>query len=190
MSIEEALENCSICLKQIKHYEPEPFYVKHFFNEFLDNVDRVYDGIFEEGNRDFGLFVEGKISKAKFSEKARFKDDQNAIKFSEWYSGQYEKEHENPFPEIFKKIYQFKKNFGKLPEIKIMIRALERYKDDIYQEIKVGLSNDKIRSKEELEIEIKRQLPVFLEIVNQKRRENDEPKVNEKQVVASTFFRD
>jgi hypothetical protein len=68
-----------------------------------------------------------------------------------------------------------------------MIRASNRYKDDINQEIKVPLSNEKLRSKDELEIEIKRQLPIFLEIINHKRREKNEPRVEENQVTASAF---
>ena len=66
-------------------------------------------------------------------------------------------------------ICDFRNKFKKLPDVKIMIRALDRYKDDINQEIKVPLSNEKLRSKDELEIEIKRQLPVFLEIINHKK---------------------
>ena len=50
------------------------------------------------------------------------------------------------------------------------------------------MSHEKLRSKEELEIEIKRQLPIFLEIINHKRSKNNEPKVGENQVIASTFL--
>ena len=85
-------------------------------------------------------------------------------------------------------ICNFRNKFKKLPDVKIMIRALDRYKDDVNQEIKVPLSNKKLRSKDELEIEIKRQLPIFLEIINHKRREKSEPKVEENQVIASTFL--
>ena len=70
----------------------------------------------------------------------------------------------------------------------MMIRASDRYKDDIYQQIKVNLSHEKLRSKEELDIEIKRQLPIFLEIINHKRNENNEPKVRKNEVIASTFL--
>lgn len=37
-----------------------------------------------------------------------------------------------------------------------MIRALDRYKDNICQQIRVNSSHEKLRSKEKLEIEIKR----------------------------------
>ncbi len=52
----------------------------------------------------------------------------------------------------------------------------------------MNLSHEKLRSKEELDIEIKRQLPIFLEIINHKRDKNNEPKVGKNQVIASTFL--
>jgi len=188
MNIEEAIKNCEIYLKQIKQYEPDPFYVNHFFNKYINSVNDAFNGIFEEGDRDFGLFIPEKILQKKFYEKAKKKNDQNAIKFSEWYSIKYDQEHENPYPDFIKKICQFKNKFEKLPKIKMMIRASDRYKDDIYQQIKVNLSHEKLRSKEELDIEIKRQLPIFLEIINDKRSKNNEPKVGKNQVIASTFL--
>lgn len=188
MNIEEAIKNCKIYLKQIKQYDPDPFYVNYFFNEYVNAVNNTFNGIFEEANRDFGLFVSEKISQKSFYEKAKIKKDLNAIKFSEWYSIKYNKEHENPYPDFVKKICQFKEKFGDIPEIKIMMRASEIYKDDIYQQIKVNLTDGKIRSKKELEIEIKRQLPTYLEIINHKRRQQNEAKVGEKQVKASAFL--
>ena len=41
---------------------------------------------------------------------------------------------------------------------------------------------------EELQIEIKRQTPVFLEKINQKRNIKNEPKVAEKQIIVSAFL--
>jgi len=188
MNIEKAIEDCEIYLKQMKQYDPDPFYVNHFFNKYINSVNNIFNEIFEEGNRDFGLFISEKISQKKFDEKAKMKSDQNAMKFSEWYSIKYNQEHENPYPNVIKKICQFKNKFEKLPKIKIMIRASDRYKDDINQQIKINLHDEKLRSKEELDIEIKRQLPMFLEIINHKRSENNEPKVRENQVIASTFL--
>ena len=69
-----------------------------------------------------------------------------------------------------------------------MIRASDRYKDDIYQQIQVNLSHEKLRSKEELDIEIKRQLPIFLAMINHKRDKNNEPKVGENSSNCSTFL--
>jgi len=87
-----------------------------------------------------------------------------------------------------KEICQFRNKFQTLPEIKIMIRAIDRYKDDINQQIKVNLNNGKLRDKEELNVEIKRQTPVFLEIINHKRIEKNEPKIEKNQIIASTFL--
>jgi len=188
MIIEEKIKNCEIYLKQIKKYDPDPFYVNHFFNEYVNSVNDTYNGIFEEANRDFGLFILGRISHEKFDEKTKMKNDQDAMKFSEWFSQNFNQEHENPYPNVMKKICEFKNKSQKIPEIKIMIRASNRYKDDINQQIKVNLSNKKLRSRKELEIEIKRQLPTFLEIINQKRKTRNEPKVNENQINASAFL--
>ena len=55
------------------------------------SINNIIKGIFEEANRDFGLFVSKKISEQKFYEKAKMKNDENAIKFSEWYSKKYTK---------------------------------------------------------------------------------------------------
>ncbi len=188
MNIEEAIEKCEISLKQIKQYDPDPFYVNHFFEQYIDLRDKIIIGIFEEADRDFGLFLTKPITKESFFQKAKLKNDENAIKFSEWFKRKYSEEHENLYPNFMNEICNFRKKFEKLPDVKIMIRASDRYKDDINQEIQVPLSNKKLRSKKELDIEIKRQLPVFLEIINHKRHEKNEPKVEKNQIIASTFL--
>jgi len=188
MNIEEEITKCEIALKQIKQYDPDPYYVDHFFNEYMISVNNIIKGIFEEANRDFGLFVSKPISEKKFYDKAKMKNDESAIEFSEWYSKKYIEEHKNPYPDVISQVRNFKSKFKKLPEIKIMIRASERYRDDINQEIKVNLSNEKLRSRDELDIEIKRQLPIFLQVINHKRHEKNEPKIEENQIIASAFI--
>ena len=188
MNIEKIIDDCKIYLKQIKQYDPDPYYVNHFFSKFIDSVNMIMEGIFDEANRDFGLFITDKISYEKFLKKAKEKNDEKAIKFSEWYTEKINQEHKNKFPKVIKKICELKNKEDTLPEIKIMIRAQDRYENDINQQITVGLSNEKLRSKEELQIEINRQLPVFLEVINHKRTKNNEPSVNEKQVTTSAFM--
>ena len=100
----------------------------------------------------------------------------------------YKEKGDSIYSENAVKLSQFKNKFDKLPEIKIMIRAMDRYKGDVNQQIKVNLSSDKIRSKEELDIEIKRQLPIFLEIINYKRNKENEPNVKNNQIIASAFL--
>ena len=187
MDIERAIKNCEASLRQIKQYNPDPYYVRHFFNEYINSVNDTFDGIFEEGDRDFGLFISERISQENFDKKAKIKNDQSAIEFSEWYSIRHNQKHKSPYPNFIKEICQFRDRFERLPEIKIMIRAAERYKDDICQQIKVGLSHEKLRSREELEIEVKRQLPIFFKVINHKRDKNNEPKIGEGQIIASAF---
>ena len=187
MNIEEEVKKCEIYSKQIKQYDPDPFYVNYFFNKYINSINNIINGIFEEANIDFGLFIKEKISQKEFHEKANIKKDVNALKFSEWFSIKYKKEHENPYPNSMNKICQFKNENESLPKIKIMIRAIERYKNDFNQEIKIDLRNGKIISKEQLDIEIKRQTPMFLETINAKRNEKDEPKVTNKKIISSAF---
>ena len=189
MDIEKAIEDWNIALKQMGQYEPDPFYVNYFFGKFLDLREKIIAGIFFEANRDFGLFLSEYTVKS-FESKAKLKDDKNAIKFSDWYAAKFLEEHQSPYPNFINYISRFREKSGKLPEIKIMIRATHRYKDDVNLQIKVGLNQNKLRSKDELLIEIKRQLPIFLEIINHKRRQKNEPRVDAKHVTASTFLPD
>ena len=188
MSIEKIIDDCKIYQKQIKQYDPDPFYVNHFFSKFIDSVNNAMESIFDEANRDFGLFITEKISQEKFLKKAQEKNDVKATKFSEWYTEKINQEHKSRFPKAIRKICELKNKQNTLPEIKIMIRAQDRYENDINQQIMVGLSNEKLRSKEELQIEINRQLPVFLQVINHKRTENNEPGVNENQITTSAFI--
>jgi len=187
MNVEEEIKKCEIYLKQIKQYDPDPFYVNYFFNKYINSINNIIYGIFEEANMDFGLFVTEKITQKKFNEKANIKKDTNALKFSEWFSIKYKKEHENPYPNFMNEICQFKNKNETLPEIKIRIRATERYKNDFNQEIKIGLKNEKIISKDQLDIEIKRQTQMFLKIINIKRNKKEEPKVTKEKITSSAF---
>ena len=188
MNIEGKIKDCEYNLNQIYHFNPDPYYVNYFFEAYLQCVIDVFDGIFEEGNRDFGLFISGKCTKEKFEVKAIEKNDQLALKFLSWFKENYENEHNSSYPSFIKKISWFYKEYNHLPEIIIKILANQKYKDDVFQSIQVGLTKGKIRSKQELQIEIKRQMPVFLEKVNQKRKNKNEPKVAENQIIASAFL--
>ena len=188
MSIEENIKNCEICLKRIRQYDPDPHYVSYFFNEYIISVRNMLNGILEEASRDFGLFISQNISKEIFLEKVKIRNDERDTKFIEWYVMRLEKEHECRYPNFIQKACEFQNKFKRLPKIKIMISASDRYEDDINQQIKVNLSHEKLRSREELNIEVRRQLPIFLEVINYKRRKENEPKVEENQVHVSTFL--
>jgi len=188
MNIEGKIKDCEYNLKQINHFNPDPYYVNYFFKAYLQSVIDVYDEILEEANRDFGLFISGKCTKEKFKVKAIKKNDQKALRFLSWFKENYEIEHTSSYPSFIKKISYFFKEYKHLPEITIKIRANPRYKDDVFQAIQVELTKGKIKSKEELRIEITRQEPMFLEIINQKRKNKNEPKVSENQIIASSFL--
>jgi hypothetical protein len=188
MNIEVKIRDCEYNLKQIYHFNPDPYYVSYFFKAYIQSVIDVYDEIFEEANNDFGLFITDKCTKEKFEKKAVKKDDHLALKFLSWFKENYQNEHSSSYSSFIKKIIWFFKENNHLPKITIKLRADQRYKNDVFQLIQVGLTRGKIRSKEELQIEIKRQTHTFLEIINQKRKNRNEPKVSDSQVIASTFL--
>lgn len=190
MNIESRIRECQISLNQINYFDPDPYYVNYFFDLFIKSASQVLDGIFEEANDDFGLFMTNGCSKEKFLKKATAKNDQNALEFAEWFEKKIKSEHKPPYPNFIKEMIDFQKRFSKLPKVKVMIRPNERYSKDTFLEIKVNLSNERLRSKEDLNIEIKRNVPIFLEIINRKRSSNNEPKVTENKVRASAFMED
>ena len=69
MNIEEEIKKCEIFLKQIKQYDPDPFYVNYFFIKYINSIENIINGIFEEANTDFGLFISDKITQKKFHNK-------------------------------------------------------------------------------------------------------------------------
>ena len=188
MNIEEKLEQCEFNLKQIIHYNPDPYYVNHFLMKFVQYVSDIYNGIIEEADRDFGLFIVGKYTLQEFERKSKEKNDDLALEFFYWYNKNYNQEHKAAYPNYIKNLIYFYEKTGDLPKIKIKIISDKRYKDDISQEILVDLSKGKIRSKDQLELEIKRQIPIFLELINNKRKNNGEPKVSVNQIMASAFI--
>ena len=176
MNIEDCLENCKINQKQIQRFNPDPFYVNHFFKEFLNSVHNTLNAILEEANRDFGLFIFGDISQKKFNEKVKEKNDQKALKFFNWYESRLNQQNQNSYSYAIQVLYNMRRKGEKLPKIRTMMRAKEIYKDDIYQEIKIKLKNEKLFSKEFVDIEMRRQSPIFLEIINHKRVKKMSPK--------------
>ena len=188
MNVEEKIRECELILKQTKYFDPDPYYVDYFFNLFIKCAKQVYDEIFEEANTDFGLFVEGNCNKEKFLKKAKEKNDERALEFANWFEKKFDAEHELPYPDFIKNVMESEMSGG-ISEIKVMMRAMERYSEDVFLEIKANLKNNKLRSKEELEIEIKRNIPIFLKVINNKRLLKNEPKITQKEVTVSAFMK-
>ena len=156
MEIEREIENCQVCLAKLKQYDPDPYYVSFFFNQYTNAIKNIINGIIEEANRDFGLFIHGKISYETFQQKAKYKNDLSAIKFAEWFFKKYEEEHANLYPSIMKKILNFKEISQKIPTIKLMIKPRKRYDGDFNQEVQI---NQKPNKRENLMMEIDKQIP-------------------------------
>ena len=188
MSIERRIEDCNVFLNQIRKYDPDPYYVGYFLDEFVKTVNRIHDGIFQEANRSFGLYDSGDNSEERFEEMSIIKNDKNALEFSRWFKKINKSEHENPFPNFMRRLCLLKKQGRQLPRLKIMLRPKERFRDDIFQEIKPRLSDGKLSSKGELEMEMSRQLSAYYEIINHKRKQKNESKVRKDQIVPSAFL--
>ena len=187
MSVEEKIKYCEYNLNQINHHNPDPYYVSYFLKEFVKSAINVYDGIIQEANRDFGLFISDTCTHTKFEKKAKEKNDKSALKFSLWFNENYKNEHKTSYPEFVNKIISFFKENNELPRMTIKILTSERYKDDIVQTLDIRLHKGKLRF-EEMQMEIKRQTPLFLRVINQNRKAKDESTVSEKQIIVSTFL--
>ena len=169
----------------MKQYEPDPYYVNYFLKIYINSINKIYAGIFEEAASDFGLFIPGKINQQTFEEKNLTKKDVKINEFLDWYKLQHKKVDGKSSSKFIQEIIQLNEN--KKLKIKIMIRSKQRFLNDIFQEIKIILRNGKLISKEELRLEISKQSPKFLESINIKRKENREPMVKTNQIIASTF---
>ena len=185
---DDRIKDCKYNLTQIIHFNPDPHYVAHFFQEYIHCVVNFYEEILQEANRDFGLFISEKCTVENFERKAIEKNDDIVLKFLVWFKGNRKKEHNGTYANFIKTIASYYSQKKKIPKILIKILADQRYKDDPVHRVVVGLKEGKLKSKDELKIEEKRQTPIFLEIINQKRESMGEPKVNENQVILSTFL--
>lgn len=188
MSIKRRIEDCNGFLNQIKKFDPDPYYVGYFLDEFLKTVNSIHDEIFQEANRSFGLYDSGDNSEEKFEEMSIIKNDKNALEFSRWFKKASKREHERPFPSFMRQLCILKRQERQLPKLKIMLRPKERFKDDVFQEINPRLSNGRLASKDELKTEVSRQSSVYFDIINHKRRQKNEPKVGRGQIVPSIFL--
>ena len=185
--IEQEFENCRITIKQMKQYEPEPYYIIYFLKIYANLVEKIFSGIFEEAARDFGLYISEKINQQTFERNVQTKKDEKSKRFLDWYILEHQKIDQKSSSKLIKEIIE-KIQSKRILKIKIMLRAKQRFLDDIFQEINVTLKNGKFRSKDELQLEIYKQTPKFLESINIKRKNNREPTVKENQIVTSTFI--
>lgn len=190
----DPIQECIKYAQQIKLHDPDPYYVKYCFAKYLKSVDVAINDIFATADIDFGLFASKPVTRDSFADCIRQKYDKNrdtlASQFLQWYDIQYAGQwHSGTYPYMMRLAHHTFHITEKVPEIKIMLRAKNRYKDDPTCDMNMdGLtSNGKLRSKDELSIQLNRYTPIFLDVINYKRSQRGEPRVSEKQVVASAF---
>ena len=186
VNIEQEFENCRITIKQMKQYEPDPYYINYFLNTYINSINNIFSGIFEEAASNFGLVISGKINQQIFEERNQTKKDEMINEFLDWYKLQHKNVDRKLSSKFIKEITRLNQT-KKTLKIKIMIRAKQRFVEDIFQEIKIILKNGKLISKEELRLEIIKQSPLFLESINAKRKLNREPLVKKNQIITNTF---
>ena len=69
MNVEEEIKKCGMYSKQIKQYDPDPFYVNYFFSKYINSINNIINGIFEEASIDFGLFITEKLLRRNLMKK-------------------------------------------------------------------------------------------------------------------------
>ena len=90
------------------------------------------------------------------------KTDQTVWLWS-WFDKKYDEEHKNTLRILLEKIINSKIAIENWQKLRLWLK--ERYVGDPNQEIISNLRYGKLRSKEELQIEIKRQMQIFLELI-------------------------
>ncbi len=190
----DLIQECTKYAKQIKLHDPDPYYVKYCFSEYLKSVDVVINDIFASADVDFGVFSPQPVTRNSFATHIvqKYNKYQNslAFKFLRWFDEQYNGQwHTGTYPFMMRITRDVFRITRKIPRVKIMLRPKHRYKDDPTFELStVGLtSDDKLHSKDALRIQMNRYMPIFLDLVNHKRQQQNEPVVSAKQVVASAF---
>lgn len=186
MNVEEILRRCTAQVGQIARFDPEPYYVRHAFQSYLDMINAVYAGILEEADRDFGLFA-ARHTVEGLRERCNQKNDAAAAEFVSWYEELLAGEHKSHYPAFMRSMTVWYGLGRTLPDAKIMLRAEDRHTHDIHLDLPSMPRNGKI-PREQLQVEINRQAPTFLMLINRKRSANGEPAVPRHGIVASAFF--
>lgn len=188
MNPDEAVQECAACAMQIKRYDPDPHYTGYYFGRYIRAVNLAIDGIFAEADIDFGLFTGGSITQEIFADSLKRRGDQSAAAFLKWYEDRYPEWHSGAYPQMMDVVRRVTNMTGHKVEIEIMIRAADRYKDDPVHHLGAGLTrNGRLRSEMELDVAVRRNTALFVEVINHKRRSRDEPVTDARRLVTSTF---
>lgn len=177
MDVDESLKDCKASLLNIEKFNPEPFYVNKFFLEFLSSAINVIESVISEADRDFGLFIKGKAGFDKFREKASDKNDQNALEFIRWYESRLEKENQFPNAKFVWSCMTIFENNAMIPSSDIFLKPRDMTTGDICYPLNTKLRDGRIIDKEELRKSIEYNIPLFVQIINEKRKLNSNPRI-------------
>ena len=92
-----------MAIKQMKQYEPDPYYINYFLKTYINSINKIFSSIFEDAASDFGLFISGKINQQTFEKENQTKNDEKINEFLDWYRIQHKKEMENLLQNSLKK---------------------------------------------------------------------------------------
>lgn len=187
MDLDERLEECRFYVNQINYFDPDPFYVRKLFIDFLGQSCNIVNGIFKEADRDFGLFMKDKHSPANFRKKATEKKDEKALEFHQWFNERYDQEHKMPYLKFILKAKKYLDDTNELPCPIVKLRTKERYHNDPCHPIPIQFENDRL-SKDSLKVSMYRYGRFFIDRVNKKRKEQMEPTISPNEVAASCFL--
>ncbi len=188
MSLDLLFDECKFNVEQMKRFDPEPLYVHKFLIDFLNLSEKIVEGILEEADRDFGLFVGNKLTLRKFEEKAKEKKEKIALRFASWFKSYYKEEHKLPYPNSIQHARAYLKTNKTLPLPRIKLLSKSRYKGDPSHPIPVPLNNGRLVSRVDLEASVDRNKPFALDIINSKRAKEGQPSVSNKDITSAAFL--
>lgn len=199
----DAYGQCSVYARLLRLHDPDPYYVGHLFSMYLRAADAAINDIFAGADTDFGLFARGRpMTRDSFAahlirrrqlrrqRQGGSGHDALATEFLRWYDGQYDGQWHHPpgsYPHLMRIARDAARTSPRLPDVRITMVATDMYRDDpVYEMDMAGLTvGGRLRSRAELDAQVRRRTPVFLEMVNHKRRRYGEPATRAGRVAAS-----
>lgn len=182
MNIKDLIEDCKLSLINIEKFYPEPFYVDKFFLDFLESSRQVLQLIISDASTTFGLFIKGNISIEKFREIALAKNDKKALEFLEWFQDRISEEYQFPNARFMLECIKKLENKQKPIQSKIFLTNNEITQSGICYPLDILLKNGKIANEYDYSKTLENNIPIYLEIINEKRKSKSEAKISKNDI--------
>ena len=190
----DAMQECRMRARQIRLHNPDPYYAGRHFEQYLRAANAAVDGIFHTAGIDFGLLPCRGTPAARDSFEAAIRGrggrDASASEFLEWFDARHSGTwHSAVYTRAVGAARRMVRAHGRAPGVRILIGVSDGYADDPSYEVDTaGLTyRGRLRSRDELSVEVRRRLPAFLDLANDTRRRSGEPAVSAKDVGAFCF---